>query len=144
MSEYKVELIMSSVDLARRICDCLSDGYDDEEFREETETALYNELSQIGNDSFIKAALLRLCERVEELENNKMVSITIYKDTVTLQEEDENLIEIKVPEECARRYAEEVCHADYEEWLNTYTADITEDLFSFVIMNDYKYELIGC
>ena len=73
-----------------------------------------------------------------------MVSITIYKDTVTLQEEDENLIEIKVPEECARRYAEEVCHADYEEWLNTYTADITEDLFSFVIMNDYKYELVGC
>ena len=73
-----------------------------------------------------------------------MVSITIYKDTVTLQEEDENLIEIKVPEECARRYAEEICHADYEEWLNTYTADITEDLFSFVIMNDYKYELVGC
>lgn len=135
---------MNSSELAKRICDCLSDGYDDEEFREETETALYNELSQISNDSFIKAALLRLCERVEELENNKMVSITIYKDTVTLQEEDENLIEIKVPEECARRYAEEVCHADYEEWLNTYTADITEDLFSFVIMNDYKYELVGC
>lgn len=135
---------MNSAELAKRICDCLSDGYDDEEFREETETALYNELSQISNDSFVKAALLRLCERVEELENNKMVSITIYKDTVTLQEEDENLIEIKIPEECARRYAEEVCHADYEEWLNTYTADITEDLFSFVIMNDYKYELVGC
>lgn len=28
------------------------------------------ELSQISNDSFIKAALLRLCERVEELEEN--------------------------------------------------------------------------
>lgn len=55
---------MNSVDLAKRICDCLSDGYDDEEFREETETALYNELSQISNESFIKAALLRLCERV--------------------------------------------------------------------------------
>ena len=61
---------MNSVDLAKRICDCLSGGYDDEEFREETETALYNELSQISNDSFIKAALLRLCERVEELEEN--------------------------------------------------------------------------
>ena len=61
---------MNSVDLAKRIFDCLSDGYDDEEFREETETALYNELSQISNDSFIKAALLRLCERVEELEEN--------------------------------------------------------------------------
>lgn len=59
---------MNSYKLAKRICNCLSDGYDDEESRVETETAVYNELSQIGNDSFIKAALLRLCERVEELE----------------------------------------------------------------------------
>ena len=61
---------MNSAELAKRICDCLSDGHDDEEFRKETETVLYNELSQISNDSFIKAALLRLCERVEELEEN--------------------------------------------------------------------------
>ena len=61
---------MNSSELTKRIYDCLSDGYDDEEFREETETALYNELSQIPDDSFIKAALLRLCERVEELEEN--------------------------------------------------------------------------
>lgn len=61
---------MNSADLAKRIFDCLSDGYDDEEFREETETALYNELSQISNDSFVKATLLRLCERVKELEEN--------------------------------------------------------------------------
>ena len=61
---------MSSLELATQICDCLSDGYDDEESREEVETALYNELSQISNDSFVKAALLRLCERVEELEKN--------------------------------------------------------------------------
>lgn len=60
---------MNSYELAKRFCDCLSEGYDDEEFREETETVLYNELSQISNDSFIKAALLRLCERVEELES---------------------------------------------------------------------------
>ena len=61
---------MNSAELAKRICDCLSDGYDDEENREGTEIALYNELSQISNDSFIKAELLRLCERVEELEEN--------------------------------------------------------------------------
>ena len=60
---------MNSSELTRKIFDCLSDGYDDEEFGEETETVLYNELSQISNDSFIKAALLRLCERVEELES---------------------------------------------------------------------------
>lgn len=61
---------MNSFELTKRICDCLSDGYDDEENREETETALYNELSQVSNDSFIKAALLRLCEKIEELEEN--------------------------------------------------------------------------
>ena len=61
---------MNSYELAKKICDRLSDGYNDEESREVTETALYNELSQIGNDSFIKAALFRLCERVEELEND--------------------------------------------------------------------------
>lgn len=59
---------MNSFELAKRICDCLSDGYDDEESIEETGTALYNELSQISNDSFIETALIRLCERVEELE----------------------------------------------------------------------------
>lgn len=61
---------MNMAELAKRICDCLSDGYDDEENRKETEMDLYNELSQIPDDSFIKAALLRLCERVEELEES--------------------------------------------------------------------------
>ena len=60
---------MNSAELANRIFDCLSDGYDDEEYREEEVLALYNELSQISNDSFIKAALLELCERIEELED---------------------------------------------------------------------------
>lgn len=59
---------MNSAKLAKRICDCLSDGYDDEESREETETALYKELLLIDTDSFIETALIRLCERVEELE----------------------------------------------------------------------------
>lgn len=60
---------MNNEKLAEMICDCLSDGYDDEEYREETETTLYNELSQISDDSFIKAALVRLCRRVEDLES---------------------------------------------------------------------------
>ncbi len=71
-----------------------------------------------------------------------MVGIMIYKDTVTLQYEgDDNLMIIKVPEECIKRYVTEICKADYEEWINSYTADDTEGLFNFVIMNDYKYEL---
>lgn len=57
---------MNSAELAKRIFDCLSDGYDDEEYREETEMELYNELSQVSDGS-IKAAFVRLCERIEEL-----------------------------------------------------------------------------
>lgn len=60
--------LMNSLKLAERICDCISDGYDDEEYREEAITALYNELSQINNNSNIKAAFVMLCERIEELE----------------------------------------------------------------------------
>ena len=64
------DMKMNSAELAKRIIDCLSDGYDDEEYREETETELYNELSQVGNGS-IKAAFVKLCERIEELEAQK-------------------------------------------------------------------------
>ena len=60
---------MNSSELTKRICDCLSDGYDDEEYREETEIALYNELSQIDNDSLIKVTLSKLCDHIEELES---------------------------------------------------------------------------
>ena len=58
---------MNSVELAKRIVDCLSDGYDDEESREEVERALYNDLSQLKGDSIVKAAILKLCETIEEL-----------------------------------------------------------------------------
>lgn len=47
---------MNSLELARKVVDCLSDGYDDEENREEAETALYNELSQLDGNSVVKAA----------------------------------------------------------------------------------------
>ena len=57
---------MNNVELAKRIFDCLSDGYDDEEHREETETELYNELTRIDSDSIIKNAFVSLCERIEE------------------------------------------------------------------------------
>lgn len=45
---------MNSSELARRVVDCLSDGYDDEENREEAETALYNELSQLNGNSEVR------------------------------------------------------------------------------------------
>lgn len=54
--------------LSQKIFDALSDGYDDEEGREQAKTDLYNELSQIDGNSVIRAAIYRLCERIEELE----------------------------------------------------------------------------
>ena len=59
---------VTSLKLAERICDCISDGHDDEEYREETVTALCNELSQMDDSSYIKAAFVKLCETIEELE----------------------------------------------------------------------------
>lgn len=59
--------IMNSSKLAKRMVDCLSDGYDDEENRKEVERALYNDLSQLKEDSIVKAAILRMCETIEEL-----------------------------------------------------------------------------
>ena len=60
--------IVNSYNLAVRIFDCVSDGYDDEEHRENVVTELYNELSQIDSDNVIKNVLVALCERIEELE----------------------------------------------------------------------------
>ena len=59
---------MNNAELAKRIFDCISDGYDDEEHREEVEMALYNELERLSNESIINAALLSLCSRIEDLE----------------------------------------------------------------------------
>lgn len=62
-------MLITSIELSRMIVNSLPDGYDDEENREEAETALYNELSQLPGNSVIRIALQRLCEKVEELEN---------------------------------------------------------------------------
>lgn len=61
-------MTMSSSDLTKMIIDSLSDGYDDEENREEEEKILYGEISLLPGDSLIRVALERLCERVEDLE----------------------------------------------------------------------------
>ena len=58
---------MKNAELAKRIFDCLSDGYDDEECREDAELSLRNELAQLGNDSCIKTVLRLLSEEIEEL-----------------------------------------------------------------------------
>ena len=57
---------MNNSKLAKKIVDCLSDGYDDEENREEAERALCNDLSQLKEDSIVKAAILRMCETIQK------------------------------------------------------------------------------
>ena len=54
------------LELASRICDCISDGYDDEESREDAENDLYRKLEETTD--FIAKVLERLCERIEDLE----------------------------------------------------------------------------
>ena len=54
------------LELASRICDCISDGYDDEELKKDAENDLYGELEQTTD--FIVKVLERLCERIEDLE----------------------------------------------------------------------------
>lgn len=58
---------MNSAELAKRVFDCLSDGYDDEEYRELLEDKLYDELSEMEKDSVVKFAIIQLCEMIEEL-----------------------------------------------------------------------------
>lgn len=53
-------------ELSKKVFDCLSDGYDDEEQREDTIDALAKELS-ICDNKFIKAAFVELCKSIEEL-----------------------------------------------------------------------------
>ena len=60
--------MMSSSDLTKMIIDSLSDGYDDEELREEAGRELYNEISQLPGSSVIRTVIRRLCERIEDLE----------------------------------------------------------------------------
>lgn len=65
-----MKALINSVELTKRIIDCISDGYDDEENIEETEDLLYDSLSQLNNDNPIKAALIKLCETIEEYQED--------------------------------------------------------------------------
>lgn len=58
---------MTDFELANKILDCLSDGYDDEEYRENDVEMLAEDLSG-GKNETIKAAFIALCERIEALE----------------------------------------------------------------------------
>ena len=62
---------MNGAELAKEIVNCICDGYDDEEHREDTEINLYNELSQLRSDCYIRAALWNLCGTIRDLEEDR-------------------------------------------------------------------------
>ena len=61
---------VNSSELAKRIVDCITYGYDKSQI-EEIGMKLWNELSQISNDSCIKIAFVALCNKIEKLEMSK-------------------------------------------------------------------------
>lgn len=60
---------MKNRDIAEMIFTALSDGYDNEEERPETVTELSAELDKLEEGATLKAALIALCERVENLQS---------------------------------------------------------------------------
>lgn len=70
IDNWKLPKKIDNGKLANRIIDCLSDGYDDEENREETEDLLYDSLSQLDRNDPIKAVLIKLCETIEEYQED--------------------------------------------------------------------------
>lgn len=65
--------------------------------------------------------------------------ICVYRDTVEEHDESENLTEVQVTKEFAEQYFNE-CQNGYfdsmEEFLNEYTADHTEDFYSYAMKNN--------
>jgi hypothetical protein len=62
--------------------------------------------------------------------------ICVYRDTVETHNDNWNLTEIQVAKHFAKQYFDE-CKAEYfdsfEEFLNEYTADNTEDFYSYAL-----------
>lgn len=58
---------MHNEELANRVFDSLSDGYDDEEGRDEVVESLIEELNQLPNSSCLRIVVEQLCERIDEL-----------------------------------------------------------------------------
>ena len=67
----------------------------------------------------------------------KKVWITVYKDTIMQHDDDWNLSDIQVTEEFAKQYYAECkknseCEwKSYEEFMNNFTADDTEDFYKY-------------
>lgn len=69
---------------------------------------------------------------------------TVYSDYDESENNGDNMCILVLPKEYVKKYVAE--HTDFnsfEEWLNEYTCDDTEDLYDKVIRDGIKYELKG-
>lgn len=71
------------------------------------------------------------------------IGIYIYKDTVNHQYNgDDNVCIITLPVEYAKKYAAlNTEYNSFEEWLENYVCDDTEDLYDKVIKDGVKFDL---
>ncbi len=70
-----------------------------------------------------------------------LVPVTVYRDTVGLEEDDDNLITLLFPTRIIKEYIESVSDESYTEWLKGYTADATEGLYDFAKSRGFTPEL---
>lgn len=66
--------------------------------------------------------------------------ICVYRDTIERHDDDWNLTEVQVTKEFAEQYFKE-CNKgeyfkDFEEFLNEYTADDTEDFYAYAMKHN--------
>lgn len=71
---------------------------------------------------------------------NEKVWICVYRDTIEQHDNSENLTEILVTMDFAKQYFNECIatldynsYRDFEEFLDEYTADDTEDFYSYAV-----------
>lgn len=69
----------------------------------------------------------------------KKIWICVYRDTIEQHDENINLTEVQVTREFAEQYFNE-CKAkyfiDFEDFLSEYTADDTEDFYSYAMKHN--------
>lgn len=62
--------------------------------------------------------------------------ICVYRDTIEEHDDNWNLTDVQVTKECFESYYNERCKECYnsmEDFLNEYTADNTEDFYSYAM-----------
>lgn len=70
--------------------------------------------------------------------------IEVYRDTIEEHDEDDNLSEILVTEDFAKKYVNECVGDDFDDWFEGYTADNTMDFYQYAKEHDAIIEIRNC